>query len=192
MAIASVKNILVNSRMTSQESRMQLFQSIVCATLLYGAEIWGSRYEDMIEVVQSQFLKSVFCLPRCTPHYMVRLEFGVVKLAYHVLKQMLRWWLKLLSMPEERYPRKCYNQLVVVDQLSRKDCSMEQMTGIREQQEHLARLHFELGAQQELFAPLSDEGLRQGTENMHSLMSKLEKLSISIEKLHSFSNSIQD
>ncbi|KAI5730926.1 hypothetical protein M8J77_002217 [Diaphorina citri] len=73
-----------------------------------------------------------------------------------------------------------------------KDCSMEQMTGIREQQEHLARLHFELGAQQELFAPLSDEGLRQGTENMHSLMSKLEKLSISIEKLHSFSNSIQD
>ncbi|XP_026683870.1 uncharacterized protein LOC113469974 [Diaphorina citri] len=119
MAIASVKNILVNSRMTSQESRMQLFQSIVCATLLYGAEIWGSRYEDMIEVVQSQFLKSVFCLPRCTPHYMVRLEFGVVKLAYHVLKQMLRWWLKLLSMPEERYPRKCYNQLVVVDQLSR-------------------------------------------------------------------------
>lgn len=69
---------------------------------------------------------------------------------------------------------------------------MEQMTGIREQQEHLARLHFELGAQQELFAPLSDEGLRQGTENMHSLMSKLERLSISIEKLHSFSNSVQD
>lgn len=75
---------------------------------------------------------------------------------------------------------------------SGKDCSMEQMTGIREQQEHLARLHFELGAQQELFAPLSDEGLRQGTENMHSLMSKLEKLSISIEKLHSFSSSLQD
>lgn len=69
---------------------------------------------------------------------------------------------------------------------------MEQMTGIREQQEHLARLHFELGAQQELFGPLSDEGLRHGTENMHSLMSKLEKLSISIEKLHSFSNSVQD
>lgn len=68
-----------------------------------------------------------------------------------------------------------------------KDCSMQQMTGIREQQEHLARLNFELGAQQELFAPLSDEGLRQGTENMHALMSSLEKLSISIEKLHSSS-----
>lgn len=62
---------------------------------------------------------------------------------------------------------------------------MEQMTGIREQQEHLARLHFELGAQQELFTPLSDEGLRQGAENMNSLMSSLEQLSESIERLHS-------
>lgn len=65
---------------------------------------------------------------------------------------------------------------------------MEQMTGIREQQERLARLHFELGAQQELFPPLSAEGLRQGSENMTALMTSLEKLSESIEKLHSFNS----
>ncbi|PNF13919.1 hypothetical protein B7P43_G09861 [Cryptotermes secundus] len=58
-----------------------------------------------------------------------------------------------------------------------KDCSMEQMTGIREQQERLARLHFDLGAQQELYAPLSDEGLRAGQENMHRLMESLQQLS---------------
>ncbi|KAL1446170.1 hypothetical protein WDU94_005489 [Cyamophila willieti] len=119
MAVSSVKNILVNSRMTSQESRIKLYQSIVCATLLYGAEIWGSRYGDVIEVAQSQFFKSVFCLPRSTPHYMIRIEFGVVKLAYFILKQMLGWWFKLLSMSVERYPRICYNQLVVTDQLAR-------------------------------------------------------------------------
>lgn len=65
-----------------------------------------------------------------------------------------------------------------------KNCSMEQMTAIHQQQEHLARLHFELGAQQELFVPLSEEGLRQGVENMRSLMDSLEQLSLSIEKLH--------
>jgi len=70
-----------------------------------------------------------------------------------------------------------------------KDCSMEQMTGIREQQERLARLHFDLGAQQELYAPLSDEGLRAGQENMHRLMESLEQLSVSIERLHSSSDS---
>nr|CAD7568640.1 unnamed protein product [Timema californicum] len=69
-----------------------------------------------------------------------------------------------------------------------KDCSMEQMTGIREQQERLARLHFDLGAQQELFVPLSDEGLRAGEENMQRLMESLEQLSVSIERLHSFSS----
>uniref|UniRef100_A0A0A9ZBI1 Coiled-coil domain-containing protein 28B n=1 Tax=Lygus hesperus TaxID=30085 RepID=A0A0A9ZBI1_LYGHE len=69
-----------------------------------------------------------------------------------------------------------------------KDCSMEQMTGIREQQERLAKLHFELGASQELFAPLSEEGLSQGKQNMSALMSSLEQLSESIEKLHSFSS----
>uniref|UniRef100_A0A1B6DXL7 Coiled-coil domain-containing protein 28B n=1 Tax=Clastoptera arizonana TaxID=38151 RepID=A0A1B6DXL7_9HEMI len=66
-----------------------------------------------------------------------------------------------------------------------KDCSMEQMTGIREQQEHLARLHFEIGAQQESYSPLSEEGLRKGAENMNALMSSLEHLSESIERLHS-------
>ncbi|KAL1446640.1 hypothetical protein WDU94_005445 [Cyamophila willieti] len=119
MAISSVKSILINSKMTLQESRMKLFHSIVCATLLYGAEIWGSRYENEVEVVQTQFLKTVFCLPRCTPNYMVRLEFGVIKLAHQFFKQMLRWWLKVLSMSEERYPRLCYNELFLTDQLAR-------------------------------------------------------------------------
>lgn len=72
--------------------------------------------------------------------------------------------------------------------LTGKDCSMEQMTGIREQQERLARLHFELGAQQELFAPLSEEGLHQGADNMNALMTSLEQLSESIEHLHSFNS----
>ena len=65
---------------------------------------------------------------------------------------------------------------------------MEQMTAIHQQQEHLARLHFELGAQQELFTPLSEEGLRQGAENVRSLMESLEQLSLSIEKLHVINN----
>jgi hypothetical protein len=35
---------------------------------------------------------------------------------------------------------------------------MEQMSGIRDQQESLAKLHFELGARQDPSAPLSEEG----------------------------------
>ena len=39
-------------------------------------------------------------------------------------------------------------------------CSMEQMEGIRDQQESLARLHFELGAKQDLTSPMSEDGMK--------------------------------
>ena len=35
---------------------------------------------------------------------------------------------------------------------------MEQMSSIRDQQESLAKLHFEIGARQDPSAPLSEEG----------------------------------
>ncbi|XP_032669016.1 uncharacterized protein LOC116843084 isoform X1 [Odontomachus brunneus] len=64
-----------------------------------------------------------------------------------------------------------------------KDCSMEQMTEIREQQERLARLHFELGQRQEVGGEQS--GLRQSSANMRNLLQRLQQLSFCIEKLHS-------
>ncbi|XP_026481810.1 uncharacterized protein LOC113388993 [Ctenocephalides felis] len=58
-----------------------------------------------------------------------------------------------------------------------KGCSMEQMTDIREQQEKLARLHFDLGTDTDLLGANGDA--------MQQLLSHLEQLSVSIEKLHS-------
>ncbi|GLV45713.1 uncharacterized protein CBL_02733 [Carabus blaptoides fortunei] len=67
-----------------------------------------------------------------------------------------------------------------------KGCSMEQMTDIREQQERLARLHFDLGATiSTTDPPLSTEGLRHSHTTMAQLVQRLEQLSVSIEKLHS-------
>jgi len=63
-------------------------------------------------------------------------------------------------------------------------CSMEQMETIRDQQESLAKLHFELGARQDLFTPLSEDGLRASAENMSMLMARLEKLSAAIGGLN--------
>ncbi|XP_018350743.1 PREDICTED: uncharacterized protein LOC108753562 [Trachymyrmex septentrionalis] len=56
-----------------------------------------------------------------------------------------------------------------------KDCSMEQMTEIREQQERLTRLHFELGQRQEVGGEQS--GLRQSCANMRHLLHRLQQLS---------------
>lgn len=67
-------------------------------------------------------------------------------------------------------------------------CTMEQMTDIREQQESLAKLHFELGSAGG-GDPFSSKNDLNAQENMSRLVQKLENLSFSIEKLHSSSNS---
>ncbi|XP_076036039.1 uncharacterized protein LOC143021959 isoform X3 [Oratosquilla oratoria] len=70
-----------------------------------------------------------------------------------------------------------------------KDCRLRQMEAIREQQENLAKLHFDVGAEQDLFQPLSEDGLRTSQDNMHMLMEKLAQLSESIERLHTNTSS---
>ncbi|XP_066968294.1 uncharacterized protein [Macrobrachium rosenbergii] len=70
-----------------------------------------------------------------------------------------------------------------------KDSRLRQMEAIREQQERLARLHFDVGAEQDLHPPLSEEGLKTSHENMRTLMEKLAQLSESIERLHTNTSS---
>lgn len=61
-------------------------------------------------------------------------------------------------------------------------CTMDQMTDIREQQERLAKLHFELGAGGD---PMNSNSNLNAQENMTQLVAKLENLSVSIERLNS-------
>ncbi|XP_033172589.1 coiled-coil domain-containing protein 28B isoform X3 [Drosophila mauritiana] len=63
-------------------------------------------------------------------------------------------------------------------------CTMDQMTKIREQQESLAKLHFELAAAEEDSLEHGNEfNTNKAQENMLQLMQRLEQLSISIEQL---------
>ena len=63
-------------------------------------------------------------------------------------------------------------------------CTMDQMTKIREQQESLAKLHFELAAAEEdSLESGNDFNAAKAQENMLQLMQRLEQLSISIEQL---------
>lgn len=74
-----------------------------------------------------------------------------------------------------------------LDSFPGSSCTMEQMTQIREQQESLAKLHFELASADD---DPPHEGANQtnttkAQEGMTHLVQKLEQLSISIEKLQS-------
>eukprot|EP00096_Caligus_rogercresseyi_P012106 TRINITY_DN4982_c0_g1_i1.p1 TRINITY_DN4982_c0_g1~~TRINITY_DN4982_c0_g1_i1.p1 ORF type:complete len:121 (-),score=56.03 TRINITY_DN4982_c0_g1_i1:203-565(-) len=68
--------------------------------------------------------------------------------------------------------------------------SLEQMEQIRDQQESLARLHFEITSKGDSVSPLSEKGIQRANENMEQLMSRLEKLSEHIGDLNPRSKSI--
>ncbi|XP_076269267.1 uncharacterized protein LOC143201939 isoform X2 [Rhynchophorus ferrugineus] len=63
-------------------------------------------------------------------------------------------------------------------------CTMEQMTNIREQQEKLAKLHFDLAGAATI-PSLTDDTLKNSQNTMSQLIQRLEQLSVSIEGLHS-------
>uniref|UniRef100_A0A0K8TQ10 Hipothetical protein n=1 Tax=Tabanus bromius TaxID=304241 RepID=A0A0K8TQ10_TABBR len=64
--------------------------------------------------------------------------------------------------------------------------TMEQMTNIREQQESLAKLHFELAiAEEDSLESGNDANAAKAQENMMQLVQRLEQLSVSIEQLQS-------
>ncbi|XP_066140995.1 uncharacterized protein [Euwallacea fornicatus] len=62
--------------------------------------------------------------------------------------------------------------------------TMDQMTNIREQQEKLAKLHFDLAGSANV-PSLSEDSLKSSQNTMSQLIQRLEQLSISIEALHS-------
>lgn len=116
MAVGSVSGILITSKSNSWDSKMRLYESIVKSTLLYGAQIWGLHYLEKIETVQIKYLKTLLHCPRSTPNHMLRLETGVSKISTEIWKSCLRWWKKLLSMSNNRYPKQLYNRLYELDQ----------------------------------------------------------------------------
>lgn len=65
-------------------------------------------------------------------------------------------------------------------------CTMEQMTNIRQQQEKLAKLHFDLGAA--TVPSLNNDSIHRSQNTMGQLIQRLEQLSISIEGLHNNSS----
>lgn len=62
-------------------------------------------------------------------------------------------------------------------------CTMAQMTDIREQQEKLAKLHFDLSGIPD--PSLSNTSIAKSQNAMSELIQRLEQLSVSIEGLHS-------
>ena len=89
----------------------KLFDSMVKPIACYGAEIWGCKYSEKIEKIQSKFCKQYIGLKQNTNDAFAVGECGRLPLAVTYMTQAIKYWLKLLQMPPNRYPRQCYLML---------------------------------------------------------------------------------
>ncbi|XP_073971981.1 uncharacterized protein [Rhodnius prolixus] len=116
-AFGSAKAVINKTSANSWPVSQKLLHSIILSILLYSAEVWSLPYLDKIEAVPPRFNKYTLRLPLSTPHHFIRLETQDYVLHYQVFSRTINWLIKLLLMPPDRYPRICYNRLLILDSL---------------------------------------------------------------------------
>ena len=85
------------------------FDSIVRPILCYGSEIWGHEYCTHIEKVHIRFCKRYIGLHQNTADFFALSECGRHPLAVTYMTQCIKYWVRLIQMPNHRYPKQCYN-----------------------------------------------------------------------------------
>jgi len=60
--------------------RMILFRYLVMGIIMYGAEIWGWREREELEVIQKKYIKWSLGFDSCTPDYIIYKESGTDKI----------------------------------------------------------------------------------------------------------------
>lgn len=112
LAISAVNSILARAKSDAWESKIKLFKSIVRPTLLYGVQVWGFGYFDVIELAQTNFFKQILQLPRNTPGYVLRLALGLDMLAVEALRLTWGWTDKIIKMNDNHLPKICLARLM--------------------------------------------------------------------------------
>ena len=82
----------------------ELFDSIIKPILLYGAEVWGTSLAVEIEQIQAKFCKEFLGVNKTTNECMKLGECGRLPLCSDYYSKCIKYWTKLVHMPNVRYP----------------------------------------------------------------------------------------
>ena len=109
--VGAVRKLFSTYRNIPANIAFKIFDIKIKPMVLYGSQIWGSGYHECIENVQIQFCKAYLGVGKTTPNDLVLVECGRHALSVEYNISVFKYWIKLLQMSEERYPKKWYLQL---------------------------------------------------------------------------------
>ena len=107
-ASAQLSSFAYCTKMNNFESHLTLFNSLVRSTLMYCTSVWGLNYIQEVETFRIGFLKKLFLLPKVTPAWFLRLELETGNSEIFFIKQIAKFWLRIILLDKESLVYKCY------------------------------------------------------------------------------------
>jgi hypothetical protein len=112
-------NVMWRSKIRTFASRIKLYHSLVKSMLTYCSPIWCINHVEKLEIFQNNFIRRLLNLPRKSPNWYGRLETNCNSIEVSYLKNLLYFWVRLISRPKESLLYVCYKQLRVQCENSR-------------------------------------------------------------------------
>ena len=103
---------VISNRDINLSARRLLLLSVVRPSLEYGSEVWEGN-KSQAAALESVLLgggKRILGCSSKTCNEAVRGDLGIDTLQGRRDKAKLKWWYKLVTMPEDRYPKKLFSQ----------------------------------------------------------------------------------
>ena len=103
---------VISNRDINMSARRLLLLSVVRPSLEYGNEVWEGN-KSQAAVLESVLLgggKRILGCSSKTCNEAVRGDLGINILQGRRDKAKLKWWYKLVTMPEDRYPKMLFSQ----------------------------------------------------------------------------------
>lgn len=105
-SIGATWSSVYNNENIDLRVKIQIFETVTLAILLYAAQVWGFMFFDKVEQVIRYFYKRIFNLPLTTPSHILKTEFGIADIYLTSFKLHVDYIVKTLKMPDNRIPKK--------------------------------------------------------------------------------------
>ncbi len=91
---------------------LELFDKLVLPILNYGSETLGFGQANQIERIHLQFCKRLLCVNISTHNYFIYGELGRTTLHTKRLFNIIKYWFKIISMPDRKYVKCIYSMML--------------------------------------------------------------------------------
>ncbi|NQY54591.1 MAG: RNA-directed DNA polymerase, partial [Campylobacteraceae bacterium] len=110
----------VYSNETSVKLFLKLFDSLIKPILLYGSEVWGSYQlttNSPIVKFVNKFYRTLLAVPNSCSTMGTHVELGRFPINTNISKSILKFWIRLITLPADRLVSHCYWSLLNIPSL---------------------------------------------------------------------------